>query len=444
MSYSAAVAECRARMVKARIRLVMAHPFFGTLCLRMNPEPDIRCRTAWTDGTRLAFNPYYVRGLSDAALQGLLAHTVMHPACQHHMRRGRRDADLWNRACDYAINWVLTDAGITLPPGYLDDSRYRGLSAEAIYAELSAGMGGDGMRGDNNAADGPEKEETQADEGAAAQAQTGDGEESSGSDEGAGAEQGDGAEVQALSQDTGDDHDASQGDPGGSGEVRDAVSDSGSSSPAGTPPTDENWLVALAQAAEQARGSGDLPGGLERLVRTVLAPSLDWRMLLDRFLQHRARNDYTWFPPSRRHVHMGMYLPSLAQVSLAEVILAIDTSGSIAPRELDLFAAELSSLLEQYETTVRVIFCDTQITGEQVCGRQDLPLSLAPEGGGGTDYRPVFRHVDTMGYLPSCLVYLTDLECMHFPEDEPPYPVLWVQTGGQERSVPFGDIIHMH
>ena len=66
-------------------------------------------------------------------LIGTLAHEVLHPALQHHTRRGDRDRKRWNMACDFAINPLLLDAGLTLPKDVLIDHRFRGMSAERIY-----------------------------------------------------------------------------------------------------------------------------------------------------------------------------------------------------------------------------------------------------------------------------------------------------------------------
>jgi hypothetical protein len=67
---------------------------------------------------------------------GTLEHEVMHPALQHHTRRNGRDPSRWNMACDYAINPILVDAGLTLPEGVLLEDRFRGMSAERIYNQL--------------------------------------------------------------------------------------------------------------------------------------------------------------------------------------------------------------------------------------------------------------------------------------------------------------------
>jgi predicted metal-dependent peptidase len=62
----------------------------------------------------------------------------MHPALHHHVRRSGRDPKRWNVACDFAINPLLVDAGLSLPDGVLIDNRFRGMSAEQIYNILES------------------------------------------------------------------------------------------------------------------------------------------------------------------------------------------------------------------------------------------------------------------------------------------------------------------
>jgi predicted metal-dependent peptidase len=71
----------------------------------------------------------------------------------------------------------------------------------------------------------------------------------------------------------------------------------------------------------------------------------------------------------------------------------------------------------------------------------DLPLNLTPKGGGGTNFIPVFEHIADEGMEPSALIYLTDLEGT-FPQHEPDYPVLWVDTYGKHKP-PFGEHVRM-
>lgn len=144
------------KLTKAKANLVMTHPFFGALALRMRLVPDETIPTACCDGAEVRYNPQFIASLPQNKVMGLLAHEVMHPAFLHHTRRGSRDAQQWNIACDFAINSLLVDAGFELPKGGCVDAKYRGMSAEQIYASLpqqpsnlAQDPGGDGAVSDN-------------------------------------------------------------------------------------------------------------------------------------------------------------------------------------------------------------------------------------------------------------------------------------------------------
>src|SRR5277367_2237208 len=126
------------RIQKARTSLILDHPFFGSLLFRLKGRECRSIQTMATDGVSLFYNPDFVATLNAATLAGTLAHEVMHPALHHHVRRSGRDPKLWNQACDYAINPLLVDAGLSLPDGVLIDDRFRGMSSEQIYNLLES------------------------------------------------------------------------------------------------------------------------------------------------------------------------------------------------------------------------------------------------------------------------------------------------------------------
>jgi predicted metal-dependent peptidase len=131
------------RIRGARLALILDHPFFGALALRMAPtEAPHLTQTMATDGRSLFYCADYVQTLTDVELVGVMAHEVMHPAMQHHTRRGDRDPRRWNVAADYAINPLLVDAGFVLPADVLLDHQYAGLCAEQIYDALPEDRGG--------------------------------------------------------------------------------------------------------------------------------------------------------------------------------------------------------------------------------------------------------------------------------------------------------------
>ncbi|QJT08999.1 vWA domain-containing protein [Oceanidesulfovibrio marinus] len=431
----------RTKMIKARSELVLDQPFFAHLALRLDLQEDPTCRTAWSDGRVLAYNPAYIEVMPLAKVKGLQCHEVLHLACGHHLRRGDRDKAMWNKACDYAINPILLDAGMELPGGYLDDPAHHGKSADAIYANLV-----DREESKGGAESGPEQETDAGEEAEGGTgASSGDGSECS--EAGDDSAEGDGEQGAAAAA-AGDEgeapaEDAQGNDPGMTGEVRDAPPENGTNDGGADRTGEEESLqVAVAQALHKARESGELPGTLERLLSEALSPSLSWRELLRRFLDNAARNDFSWVRPNRRYLHAGLYLPGLESEELADVAVAVDVSGSITQPELDSFAAELSAVLEEFDATLTVFTCDAALTTQQKLARWDLPLDFAATGGGGTDFRPPFEQLQVDDEAPACLVYFTDMECDRFPE-EPDYPVLWVTPNTDHAQPPFGEVVLM-
>ena len=82
----------------------------------------------------------------------------------------------------------------------------------------------------------------------------------------------------------------------------------------------------------------------------------------------------------------GLYLPGLHSEELGDVVLAVDTSGSIDEQMLGLFAAEANAVLGAYDCTVTVLYHDTEVQKVQTWRSADGPLVLEPVGGGGTSH----------------------------------------------------------
>lgn len=383
------------KLMKARATLVLAQPFFGTLALKLALQEDPTVQTMSVNGKAIRYNPEWVSGLTSDEVKGVLAHEVMHCACNHHTRRQGRDPQTWNRAGDYAINGILMDAGFTLPEDGLYDPAFKGMSAEHIYNLIYQPPQDDGSGG-------------------------------------------------------GDGDDDGQQDPGGCGAVEDAppdVKDDGKDQASGSSMAEQerDWNVAVAQATQAARSQGKMPGDLDRMVQALLRPKANWRDLLRRFVENTARSDYSWFPPNRRYIHQGLYLPSVKSERLKPVVVAVDTSGSVTEDLLKQFASEVRSILEDCNPElVHVVYCDWHIQGSEVFTPEDFPESLAAKGGGGTSFAPVFEWIAEQEIEPTCLIYLTDLYGW-FPEEEPDYPVLWADYDGtrDQDGIPFGERVQI-
>ena len=126
------------KFLKARAKLLMDQPFFGTLALRLKVIETDEVDTAATDGSRLMYNAKFVDKLTPHQLVGLIAHEVLHCVFNHMTRRQERDPSIWNVACDYAINDHLLACDFILPEGGIVDTEgeFKDMTAEAIYNKL--------------------------------------------------------------------------------------------------------------------------------------------------------------------------------------------------------------------------------------------------------------------------------------------------------------------
>lgn len=357
--------------VKARSRLILDNPFFGTLCLRLKVV-EWEQETGATDGVHLFYNPKWFEKLTDMERIGFLAHEVLHVVFLHITRRNERDATKWNVACDYAINNYLVAEGFILPKGGLVDPQYNDMTAEAIYSMLP-------------------------------------------------------------------DQDSKLLDPGKCGGVMDHPGTDGTSGK--TSAIEAGLTVAIHQAAEAAKAQGKLSGTMESVISDITDPKVDWKAVLARFLRANNKSDFTWVRPNRRFIARGMYLPSLHNPCLEEIVVAVDTSGSISDDELTQFTTETSYILHELAPErVQFLQCDTEVQNATEYTRESLPLKVTYEGRGGTKFSPVIDYVNENYPNTAALVYLTDLESDDFG-DKPHYPVLWVTTN--ETNAPFGEVIQM-
>ena len=411
------------KLTRARTQLLLNQPFFGTLCLRLKLMPGSRPTLA-TDGVCIIYNPAFVDSLTPAELEGCLAHEVLHCALGHHARRGAREPRLWNHAADYAINPIVVKNGLKLPAGVLLDYQYENLSAEEIYARLNKdGNSGGGSQPNSPGTGNGSHANGQSQPDPSSPSTTQDASSGGGSPNGGPQ----GPEIDAS--------------PGGIGEVLDAADEDGDpASPAEMSRQQHEWSIAAEQAMRTAKACGNAPADLERALSESRESKQDWRAILRAFVAATTMSDYRWTPPNRRHIGAGLYLPSVMRSGVGEIVIGVDTSGSIGQDELEHFAGEITAISDEAQPdAIHVVYCDAAVQSSQQFGPSE-PITLEPKGGGGTDFRPVFEWVEQNGLRPACLIYLTDLCCHSYPE-EPDYPVLWATDSG--GTAPFGDTIQI-
>jgi len=200
------------------------------------------------------------------------------------------------------------------------------------------------------------------------------------------------------------------------------------------------WKIKVAQAAQAAKMVDKLSANMARLVDEVLKPKVDWREVLQRFVQKAKNDQRTFARPNRRFLSQGLYMPSTSGEVLGELAFAVDMSGSISDAEKNQYAAECRQVFEDGKPSkIHFIFFSHDVCAHDIIER-DGDFEFNPRGGGGTAFSPVFKHIEAQGIDPAGIVFLTDLCCDDFG-DAPDCPVLWVTT--RATSAPFGEIVEM-
>ncbi len=405
------------------LRLRMKSPFFGTLAMFAQFIPTETIPTAATDGRDIFFNPQFLKSLPAHQQDGLMLHEVLHAALLHALRVGVRDAETWNIAADIAINGMIAkQSGLELPSDALRDEKLEHLSVEEIYEILSpAGANKhqldnpDLLKANSNSASGMEHEKSSPDK------------QGQGQGEGQGQTE-EGKQTQSQ-----------QSQPGQGGQQ-------GGHDPLAiqkNEATAAHWRQALQKATVIARTapSGKLPAGIERELEAVIAPQLDWKSHLWRYLV-QSPNDFQGF--DRRFISRGLYLEEL-QGDSVRVYVAVDTSRSIKQAEFKLLIEEVYGILGSYPH----IECDLYYVDREARGPFPLETDSilpTPEGGGGTSFVPFFDRVaeDWGCQTQAVCIYLTD-GYGEFPSPAPELPTLWIVTpGGLDVSeFPFGEAVKL-
>jgi predicted metal-dependent peptidase len=376
-------------LVQARIDLLLDFPFYGNLAMNLPLVENNSIPTFATDYKKVYYNKEFAGNITREDKRFILAHEVLHCAFLHGIRKGERDMERWNFATDYAINAILNKDFGFVPKGGLYSEKFVNMTAEEIYNKLPD------MANKKKAYriydNGDMKIEIDKE----------------------GNIKVDGKEVKPF-----DTHMDVKGS-------KDELDD-----------LEKQWVVNVSKAYQQAKMAGKLPGGMKVFIDKLLEPKLDWRNMLRQFVITTARSDFRWHPPSKRHLHEDMYMPSMSDESLGEVAVVVDVSGSTSGKEQQQFFSECNGLLNQYNMNLHLLTTDTEVTSHREYQQGD-EIKRTFIGNGGTELSEAFLYIDKKRINPNVVVVLTDgYTDMKFKSK---YPSLWVITkGGVDlKDVPF-------
>jgi predicted metal-dependent peptidase len=371
----------REKIIQARAICTISEPFWAALMFSTPLIETDAVPIAATDGMRILYNPEMFETLTVDEVLFIYVHEVLHIILDHLTRQAGLHHEIFNAAADYVVNLIVKDTKLGKFPsiGGLIDEKYRGMTMEQVYDLLlkqCKKQGGKGRKGKKG----------------------------KGSGQGEPGEPGDGdLDTSSLPKDglAGDLLNKALESPEAAAERRRAVKDM------------------VARAATVARMQGKMPAGMERLVEGILNPPQPWADVLREFALAAAKDDSTWSVPNRRFE--DIILPSRWSQKIGEVVLIVDTSGSITDTELMQAQGEMREIADRLKPTgVRVVYCDAAVAGEQFFEDGD-DIVLQPKGGGGTDMRVAFDHVEP--FDPEFVILMTD-GFTPWPAQPTPFPTI--------------------
>jgi predicted metal-dependent peptidase len=389
------------KLTTARVGLLLKAPFFGNMATRMRLiDASEWCPTAATNGRDFYYNKKFVEKLSVKKLEFLFGHEICHAVFDHFGRVGSRDRQLSNIAQDFAVNQILVDERIgekITEVKICYDPKYRGMAWEEIYDELY------------------EKAEK--------------------------------IPMDQLLKQLGDllDEHIKEGDGQGEG---DGKGDKEGKGRPGMSKEDAQKIKdeikeAMIQSAAAA-GAGKVPAGIQRMIKDLTEPKINWRDLVRQEIQSIIRNDYSFSRPNRKSWHSGAILPGMKEATTIDVGISIDMSGSIGMEDATVFLSEVKGIMDQYEDFKVNLWCfDTEIYNHKEISHdnsEDL-LDYEPEGGGGTDFEVNWQFMRDNGIQPKKFIMFTDgYPCGGWGEED--YcDTIFIVKGNTDAQAPFGQTV---
>ncbi len=404
----------KAKLTKARTQLILDSPFLGNLVLRLPlVAAHSWCKTSATDAKSFYYNPEFIDSLNNHQIKFVLIHEALHCALTHFARRGNRTKHKWDLACDFAINPLLIKEGFHPPLEVPIFQQYEGMIAEEIYPMIDDNLNQEPM--DQHLYDDQANEDSKQSDG--------------------------GMREEDLQKEQQQNNSESKSDN---------QQGRGASQLAQQPPKlqpDEveklatQWQKNLASSAQLAQQAGKLDGEFAKLIDFFLQPQVSWQSLLTQYMSTFARDDFSYTRPSRRSG--DAILPSLKSHQI-DITIAIDTSGSISQEEINEFVSEVDAIKANLRVSITLLACDDKLSDHcpwrfEAWNELQFPASLG--GGKGTNFNPVFDHINAQDNTCDVLIYFTDAKGI-FPETEPNYPVMWL-VKGKERT-PWGIRIQLN
>lgn len=433
---------CSQKILKARMRILNKQGFYGMLLMHISFNIMPECSSISTDGEKIYFKPEYIMGLTNAELDFMLLHQVLHIVLSHCARREGKQRDVFDLACDIVVNSnILENSDFTSEAQALYDLPHKGpngeeglkFTAEEVYEMLmKQPLLGDNDDNDDNESGGGRGDDDDNDESGGGSGDDDDDDESgSGGGNGENDQNGSGSNSNEFK----DDH--SQWDNVDSSADKEI---------------EKTYMIAAAAESSMRREEfsgdkswGSVPMFAKILLKELKEPQTDWLTILNAFLQEEI-TDYSFTPPDRRFSDSDFFLPDFNEKEYTpkKILFMIDTSGSMSVDMITAAYSEVKGALDQFngKLTGWLGFFDAAVVEPQPFEDEEEFQIIYPLGGGGTSFACIFEYVfnNMQDDLPVSIIILTDGDAP-FPmeSDAQDIPVLWI-INNDEINPPWGNV----
>ena len=166
----------------------------------------------------------------------------------------------------------------------------------------------------------------------------------------------------------------------------------------------------MIQAAQSA-GAGNTPAEVQRLIKDLTEPKMNWRELIRQEIKSTINHDYTFINPNRKSQMTGAVLPGMNLLDTIDLVMSMDMSGSIGDIQAKDMISEVKGIMEEFTGYNIKLWCfDTRVYNEQDFssdGGEDL-LDYEVIGGGGTDFDCNWKYMKENDIVPKKFIMFTD------------------------------------
>jgi len=377
--------DLQRKIARSKVRLMLDKQskgwgFYASVLYQMPMIEKNSLPTMATDGKSIFYNAEFTDALSEPELDGVKVHEAYHRILKHHLRMGKRDPELWNIACDYAINPIIINSGLTLPDGALIDSKFYNMPAEKIYDILQS----DKKDGGGNS---PQPQEW--------------------------------------------------------GNVQDQGSDMSEDQIKAEEATINAQVVMAVNSMKKE--AGKLPSDIQEIINEMKRSQVDWKDVLRRFIGGDQPEGYSYRRPNRRQWYLNEVITPISnKIGCGDIVVGIDTSGSVSSKELSHFLGELNAISNMSGAeSVTIITCDADIQDVIRYEKGEQIETIECKGRGGTRVKPVFDYIAENNLNVDNFIYFSDMGIFDYPDQDLGYPILWVSSDIRAKDAPIGETTYL-